>query len=75
MLVGERRLVARSGSARQPMERHESPAAVAVRILVVRGLRELLYADLARIYSVATKAFNLAVRRIRDRVPGISRST
>jgi hypothetical protein len=39
-------------------------AEVAGRILVVRGQRVILDADLARLYDVSTKAFNQAVRRI-----------
>jgi hypothetical protein len=43
---------------------------VAGRILVVRGQRVLLDADLAQLYGVSTKAFNQAVRRNRGRFPG-----
>ena len=39
------------------------------RILVVRGQRVMLDADLARLYGVSTKAFNQAVRRNRSRFP------
>jgi hypothetical protein len=39
------------------------------RILVLRGQRVLLDADLARLYGVSTKAFNQAVRRNRNRFP------
>ena len=45
-------------------------AEVAGRILVVRGQRVMLDADLARLYGVSTKAFNQAVRRNRSRFPG-----
>jgi hypothetical protein len=45
-------------------------AEVAGRILVVRGQRVLLDADLAQLYGVSTKAFNQAVRRNRGRFPG-----
>jgi hypothetical protein len=45
-------------------------AEVAGRILVVRGQRVMLDADLARLYGVSTKAFNQAVRRNRGRFPG-----
>ncbi|MEJ0086421.1 MAG: ORF6N domain-containing protein [Pseudomonadota bacterium] len=45
-------------------------ADVASRILVVRGHRVMLDADLARLYGVSTKAFNQAVRRNRSRFPG-----
>jgi hypothetical protein len=44
-------------------------AEVAGRILVVRGQRVLLDADLAQLYGVSTKAFNQAVRRNRGRFP------
>jgi hypothetical protein len=40
------------------------------RILVVRGQRVMLDADLAQLYGVSTKAFNQAVRRNRSRFPG-----
>jgi hypothetical protein len=45
-------------------------AEVTGRILVVRGQRVMLDADLARLYGVSTKAFNQAVRRNRSRFPG-----
>lgn len=45
-------------------------AEVAGRIVVVRGQRVMLDADLARLYGVSTKAFNQAVRRNRSRFPG-----
>src|SRR6188474_3210692 len=45
-------------------------ADVASRILVVRGQRVMLDADLAQLYGVSTKAFNQAVRRNRGRFPG-----
>ncbi|MEJ0086419.1 MAG: ORF6N domain-containing protein [Pseudomonadota bacterium] len=45
-------------------------AEIAGRILVVRGQRVLLDADLAQLYGVSTKAFNQAVRRNRVRFPG-----
>jgi hypothetical protein len=45
-------------------------AEVAGRILVVRGQRVILDADLARLYDVSTKAFNQAVRRNLARFPG-----
>ena len=45
-------------------------AEVAGRILVVRGQRVMLDADLAKLYGVSTKAFNQAVRRNRGRFPG-----
>jgi hypothetical protein len=44
-------------------------AEVVGRILVVRGQRVMLDADLARLYGVSTKAFNQAVRRNRGRFP------
>ena len=43
---------------------------VAGRILIIRGQRVILDADLARLYGVSTKAFNQAVRRNRTRFPG-----
>jgi hypothetical protein len=45
-------------------------AEIAGRILIVRGQRVLLDADLAQLYGVSTKAFNQAVRRNRGRFPG-----
>ncbi len=39
------------------------------RILVLRGLRVLLDADLAALYGVSTKAFNQAVKRNAKRFP------
>jgi hypothetical protein len=42
---------------------------VAERILIVRGQRVILDADLAQLYGVPTKAFNQAVRRNRSRFP------
>src|SRR6185436_9969909 len=45
-------------------------AEVAGRILVVRGQRVLLDADLAQLYGVSTKACKQAVRRNRGRFPG-----
>src|SRR6187399_1171775 len=45
-------------------------AEVAGRILVIRGQRVMLDADLAQLYGVSTKAFNQAVRRNRSRFPG-----
>jgi hypothetical protein len=45
-------------------------ADVASRILVVRGQRVMLDADLAQLYGVSTKAFNQAVRRNQGRFPG-----
>ena len=44
-------------------------AEVAGRILIVRGQRVMLDADLAQLYGVSTKAFNQAVRRNRSRFP------
>lgn len=43
--------------------------AIASRILVARGQRVLLDADLAALYSVPTKVLNQAVRRNKDRFP------
>lgn len=47
-----------------PAERIES------RILVIRGRRVMLDADLAEIYGTTTKALNQAVKRNRKRFPG-----
>lgn len=49
--------------ADMPLERIES------RILLVRGQKVILDADLAALYEVETKALNRAVRRNRDRFP------
>ncbi|MHB8743947.1 MAG: ORF6N domain-containing protein [Sulfuricaulis sp.] len=40
------------------------------RILVIRGQKVIVDADLAQLYGVPTKALNQAVRRNRDRFPG-----
>jgi hypothetical protein len=40
------------------------------RILVIRGQRVIVDADLARLYGTTTKSLNQAVRRNRDRFPG-----
>ena len=40
------------------------------RILLVRGRKVILDADLARLYGTTTKAFNQAVKRNADRFPG-----
>jgi hypothetical protein len=42
---------------------------IADRIVMLRGERVLLDADLAELYGVGTKALNRAVRRHRDRFP------
>ena len=42
---------------------------IAKRILVVRGHRVIIDADLATLYGVTTKALNQSVRRNRDRFP------
>jgi hypothetical protein len=39
------------------------------RILVIRGLRVIVDADLAKLYGTSTKSLNQAVRRNRDRFP------
>jgi hypothetical protein len=41
----------------------------ALRILIVRGQRVLLDADLARLYGVETRTLNQAVKRHQDRFP------
>ncbi len=55
------------------MKKHapkKSPAvAIDGVIHTIRGERVILDADLARIYGVATKVFNQAVRRNRDKFP------
>ena len=40
------------------------------RILVIRGQRVIVDADLAKLYETSTKSLNQAVRRNRDRFPG-----
>ncbi len=50
-------------AAAMPLERIEN------RILLVRGQKVLLDADLAALYGVATKRFNEQVRRNRERFP------
>ena len=42
---------------------------LAGRIVVIRGQRVILDADLARLYGIPTKAFNQATRRNRARFP------
>jgi hypothetical protein len=49
--------------------RSEDPAAIAHRILVLRGQRVLLDSDLAELYGVRTERLNQQVRRNRDRFP------
>jgi hypothetical protein len=39
------------------------------RILIVRGFRVMLDADLAKLYDIPTKAFNQAIQRNMDRFP------
>jgi hypothetical protein len=46
-----------------------SPSNLATQILIVRGQRVLLDETLAALYGTATKAFNQAVRRNRERFP------
>jgi hypothetical protein len=45
------------------------PDQIAPRILLIRGQRVILDADLAELYGTATKAFNQAVKRNRERFP------
>src|SRR3990167_200976 len=45
------------------------PADISSRILVLRGQRVLLDADLAALYGVPTKVLNQAVRRHKERFP------
>jgi hypothetical protein len=49
--------------------RDNNPAQIVQRILVLRGQRVLLDADLAVLYGVPTKALNQAVRRNKARFP------
>jgi hypothetical protein len=46
-----------------------SPEALAGRILVIRGQRVLLDADLAQLYEVETKKFNQQIKRNQTRFP------
>ena len=46
-----------------------SPQALAGRIVVIRGQRVLLDADLAQLYEVETRVFNQAVKRNLRRFP------
>ena len=72
-----RRLPARIANAtdRQPMTKDAKPllrsavARIESRILLVRGHKVMLDADLAELYRVETKALNQAVRRNLDRFP------
>ena len=47
----------------------EDPARVASGIVMVRGKRVMIDADLAALYNVPTKALNQAVMRNADRFP------
>ena len=51
-----------------PTQAHD-PLSIAQRILVLRGQRVLLDADLAELYGVRTKDVNQAVRRNEERFP------
>ena len=44
------------------------------RILIIRGRKVILDADLAQLYGTTTKALNQAVKRNADRFPGDFRS-
>ena len=46
------------------------PERISSRILVVRGYRVMVDADLAALYGVSTKRLNEQVKRNRDRFPG-----
>ena len=48
------------------------PEEVAGRILLIRGQRVMIDADLAELYAVETRALNQAVRRNAARFPGTS---
>ncbi len=58
-----------SSSAKAISSAALSPQALAGRILVIRGQRVLLDADLAELYEVETKRFNEQVRRNAKRFP------
>jgi aromatic ring-opening dioxygenase LigB subunit len=58
----------RKKSAAAP-SRRVATERLAQRILVVRGHRVIIDADLATLYGVTTKALNQSVRRNRDRFP------
>jgi len=45
------------------------------RILLLRGQRVMLDADIAQLYGVATKRLNEQVKRNRDRIPQTSCSS
>jgi len=49
-------------------------ALISQKIFFVRGTRVMLDADLARLYGVATKNLNKAVKRNASRFPEVSRS-
>jgi hypothetical protein len=51
-------------------EKEISVEVVAAKILIVRGVRVMLDADLAALYGVETKNLNLQVRRNLARFPG-----
>jgi hypothetical protein len=55
-------------SRRKPSTEAIAPAIESL-ILLVRGQRVMIDADLARVYGVSTKALNQAVRRNADRFP------
>ncbi|MGQ0428730.1 MAG: ORF6N domain-containing protein [Gammaproteobacteria bacterium] len=52
-----------------PSQRKVDPERIAGRIIVLRGLRVLLDAELARLYGVQTRTLNQAVRRNQRRFP------
>lgn len=56
-------------SSRKPAHLAVAPPAESL-ILLVRGQRVVIDADLARLYGVPTKALNQAVRRNAERFPG-----
>jgi hypothetical protein len=65
-----------AGKSERPMKRDGSPSIPALpldriddMILLIRGRRVILDSDLASLYGLATKAFNQAVKRNRDRFP------
>jgi hypothetical protein len=52
-----------------PVSTFVAPESVALRILLIRGHKVMIDADLAELYGVPTKALNQAVRRNLDRFP------
>ena len=55
---------------KSPFARSTPVEAIERQILLIRGQRVMLDADLARLYGVPTKVLNQAVKRNRERFPG-----